>query len=425
MGTLLKGGLLASFDPPSVERADLRLEGGAIAARGAELAAAGGDRVIDCAGRLIIPGLVVAHTHLYSALARGMPPPPRAPRDFQEILDLVWWRLDRALDMQSVRISGLVGAAEAAACGVTTLVDHHASPSCIEGSLAALGESVRAVGLRAALCYEVTDRNGLAEREAGLAENERWIERADGTFLASAVGAHAAFTLADAALARLAALARSSGRPVHIHLAEDKIDAEAFARLDAAGLVAERSIFAHGVHLSDDQRFRIDRAGAWLVHNPRSNLNNAVGYARVARMGSRAALGTDGIGADLFEEARAACFKSNEGGAPLGPAGALGLIAGSHRLARELFGGLRFGSLDPGAPADLVILRYDPPTPLCAENLAGHLIYGLGSRLVEQTLVAGAPVYAHGKLARVSEADVARQGREAAARLWERMARLE
>lgn len=421
MGILLRGGLVATFDPPSVERADLRLEGETIAERGPALTPRPGETVLDCAGRLVIPGLVLAHTHLYSALARGMPAPPRAPRDFKEILELVWWRLDRALDMDSVRASGLVGAAEAAAAGVTTLIDHHASPSCIEGSLTVLADSVRAVGLRGAFCYEVTDRNGLAERDAGLRENERWIERADGRRTAGLVGAHAAFTLDDAALSRIADLSLSSGAPVHIHVAEDKIDSAAFTRLEDAGLVRERNVFAHGVFLSDDQMFRIFRAGAWLVHNPRSNMNNAVGYARVARMGPRVALGTDGIGADLFEEARAACFRSNEAKNGLGPTGALALLAGGHRLAGEIFAGQRFGVLAPGAPADVVVLRYDPPTPLTSENLAGHVIYGLSTRMVEHTIVAGELVLQSGRLVRVDEPGVALEGRKAAERLWKQL----
>src|SRR5437762_2654577 len=170
MSYLLKEATLVTLDPPAIERADLRVAAGHIVERAAQLDAGADDEVISLAGKLIIPGMVCAHTHLYSALARGMPAPPRTPVNFKEILELIWWRLDRALDEETIYWSAIAGALEAARTGTTCLFDHHSSPSHITGSLQIVREAIEKVGLRAVLCYEVTDRGGTREREQGLDE---------------------------------------------------------------------------------------------------------------------------------------------------------------------------------------------------------------------------------------------------------------
>jgi cytosine/adenosine deaminase-related metal-dependent hydrolase len=238
------------------------------------------------------PGLVCAHTHLYSALARGMPAPPRTPHTFPEILELVWWRVDRALDLEMLRWGALLGALEALEAGTTAIVDHHSSPNAVEGSLDVIADACAEVGVRVLCCYEVTDRNGADGAKAGLAENERFL-RAGGRGL---VGAHASFTLSDETLDAVCGLASDLGVGVHIHVAEDLVDAAAGDRL--AARADDRWILAHAVHLEQE-------LPGTVVHNPRSNLNNAVGYGRPVRFG-RVALGTDGIGADMLEEFRLA-----------------------------------------------------------------------------------------------------------------------
>jgi len=246
------------------------------------------DAVID----MTTPGLVCAHTHLYSALARGMPAPPRTPRTFPEILELVWWRVDRALDLEMLHWGAMLGALEALEAGTTAIIDHHSSPGAPEGSLDVIAQACAEVGVRVLCCYEVTDRNGPDATKAGLAENERYL-RAGGRGL---VGAHAAFTLSEATLDAVCGLATDLGVGVHVHVAEDLVDVPAGARL--ADRADDRWILAHAVHL--------DRTlPGTVVHNPRSNLNNAVGYGRPARF-PRVALGTDGIGADMLEEFRLA-----------------------------------------------------------------------------------------------------------------------
>ncbi|MGH9259192.1 MAG: amidohydrolase family protein [Acidimicrobiales bacterium] len=238
------------------------------------------------------PGLVCAHHHLYSALARGMPAPPRTPTNFTEILDQIWWRLDAALDLDLVRWSALLGAVEALEAGTTAIVDHHASPSAIDGSLDVVAAACAEVGVRVVCAYEVTDRHGPAGAKAGLAENERFL-RAGGRGL---VGAHACFTLGDETLDAVVGLAADLGVGVHIHVGEDAVDAGAAERLRPHA--RDDWLLAHCVHVDPPL------AGT-IAHNPRSNMNNGVGYARPARWsaaGNRVVLGSDGIGAAMVDE---------------------------------------------------------------------------------------------------------------------------
>ncbi|HEX6738241.1 MAG TPA: amidohydrolase family protein [Vicinamibacteria bacterium] len=429
---LLKGALVATLDPPRVEPADLRIDAaeGRIAQRGAGLAPGPGDDVVSCDGALVLPGLVNAHTHLYSALARGMPAPTPPPRSFVEVLERVWWRLDRALDAESVHLSALVGAIEAARSGTTLLVDHHSSPSFIRGSLEVLRRAVEEVGLRSVLCYEVTDRNGPEGRAAGLAENDAFLAGAESPLTRGLVGAHASFTLSEEALQELGQLVQRRGRGVHVHVAEDRADVEDAqarygetvpARLLRHGLLT-RALLAHCVHLPAADVAFVHSQGAWIAHNPRSNMNNHVGHAAFGAP-ARVALGTDGIDQDLLAELRAAFFKMRDAGRPDAFGAALELLAGGHRLAAALFG-LPFGKLDEGGPADLVVLDYVPPTPIAADNLAGHLLFGLDRSHVRDVMVAGRWVVRERRLTTVDTAAVYAQARQAARDLWAHMSRL-
>jgi putative selenium metabolism protein SsnA len=426
---ILKNGIVATLDPQNVERTDLRIQGGDIAERGPRLRPAPAEEVLDLEGALVMPGLVNAHTHLYSALARGMPAPLPPPRGFVEILEGVWWRLDRALDEESVRLSGLVGAIEAARSGTTALFDHHASPSFIEGSLAALQRAVEEVGLRSVLCYETTDRNGLDGRDAGIAENRAFLAGDPTALTRGMVGAHASFTLSDESLDLLARAARDLGSSVHVHVAEDRCDVEdsrrrggtgVVERLRRRGLVGAQALLVHCVHLAADELREAQDAGAWLVHCPRSNANNAVGRASTPAF-RRAALGTDGLDEDMLAEARAAFLGMRDAGRGDAVEAAVRMLAEGQRLAGVHFG-LPLGRLDAGAPGDLVVLDYRPPTPLTAENLAGHLLFGLDRSHVRSTMVAGRFVLRDRRIAGVDEEAVFARAREAAEGLWRRMA---
>ncbi|MGE5127625.1 MAG: amidohydrolase family protein, partial [Betaproteobacteria bacterium] len=234
---LLRNATVATLDPPRVVTTDLRIAGDRIAESAAALSLRPDEELVDLAGALVLPGLVNAHTHLYSALARGMPGPAESPRRFVEILERVWWRLDRALDEETVYLSALVGAIEAARSGTTLLVDHHASPSFVRGSLATLRRAVEEVGLRSVLCYETTDRNGLPGRDAGIAENRAFAATAPGALTRGMVGAHASFTLSDESLGLLRAAVAERASGLHLHAAEDLADVEDCRRRCGAGVV--------------------------------------------------------------------------------------------------------------------------------------------------------------------------------------------
>ncbi len=284
------------------------------------------------------PGLVCAHHHLYSALARGMPAPPVTPTSFTEILEQVWWRLDVALDLEMLRWSAMLGALEALECGTTAIVDHHEGPSAIEGSLDVIATACAQVGVRVRPCYGVTDRHGPDGARRGLAENERFL-RAGG---AGMVGIHAAFTCSDDTLTSAAGLARDLGTGVHVHVAEGTVDADAPRRL--SGLVADDWLVVHGVHLPSPPPG--DLARATLAHCARSNMHNAVGYARPSAWPGRVVLGTDGIGADMLDELRVAYVRAREHDVTTTPS--------------EVWGWLEAGAaLVPEARADRVRWSYD------------------------------------------------------------------
>jgi putative selenium metabolism protein SsnA len=425
---LLEGGIVASLDPLGVEKTCLRIEGDTIVARGPALAPAAGEEVVELAGALVLPGFVNAHTHLYSALARGMPAPAEPPRSFVEILERVWWRLDRALDPESSYLSGLVGAIEAARSGTTVLFDHHSSPSCIAGSLATLQRATEEVGLRSVLCYETTDRNGAGGRDEGLAENRGFLASGPSPLTRGLLGAHASFTLSDESLDRLAATVRDASSGLHVHAAEDGADVEdslrrcgkgVVGRLVDHGLVGPGTLLVHGVHFAEAELNTAQQAGAWLVHCPRSNMNNGVGQAQTTAF-RRAALGTDGLDQDMLAEARAAFLGMTSAGRGDAAAAAVAMLVGGQRLAADAFG-LPLGSLSPGAPADLVVLDYRPPTPLTADNLAGHLLFGLDRSHVRSTMVAGRFVLRDRRITSVDEAAVATRARAAAEGVWARM----
>lgn len=335
------------------------------------------------------PGLVCAHHHLYSTLARGMPAPPRTPTDFRSILEQVWWRLDSALDAEMIRWSAMLGAVEAIESGCTAIIDHHESPGCIEGSLDLLADACAEVGVRVECSYGVTDRHGADGARAGLAENERFLRAGR----RGRVGVHAAFTCTDATLEAAAGLARDLGVGVHIHVAEGIDDIDAPRRL--AGLTADDWLLVHGVHLPDDHGLR-----GTIVHNPRSNMNNAVGYARPARFTNPVALGTDGIGAAMLDEFRVGFARLREDDVTQTPETAWRWLDTS-------------AALFPEVADDTVTWSYPTIDPWC-------LAYTTDVRALDVT-IDGETVLADGTPTRVDAAEVRARAAEQATRLFARL----
>ena len=355
---------------PRVEITDLRVVGDRIVERGVDLAPGDEDEVRDLRGQTILPGHVNAHHHLYSTLAPGMPAPGRTPRNFQDILTEIWWKLDRTLDKDSIHLSAVAGAWNSARCGTTLVFDHHSSLTAVDGSLDMVERGLAEVGVRGCLCYEVTDRGGPGSRDSTLAESRRYLEKlrdapADGVpAFRSVVGAHANFTLEDRTLMRLAELCDEFGTGVHMHLAEGVTDRDVCAergwpepvkRLENHGLLRPDTLLAHGVDLRPDELKLIGERGCWLLHNARSNMNNGVGRAPVDLFPANAAFGTDGLDGNMWGEMRTSFFRGNETGrGPLGFHGVSRFWIGGYQLARRIFGE-PFGSLDAGAPADFIV----------------------------------------------------------------------
>jgi cytosine/adenosine deaminase-related metal-dependent hydrolase len=335
------------------------------------------------------PGLVCAHHHLYSSLARGMPPPPVTPRSFREILEQVWWRLDAALDVEMIRSSAMLGALEALEAGTTAIVDHHESPNAIEGSLDVIAAACAEVGVRVVAAYGVTDRHGAEGAERGLEENRRFI----GGGGRGLVGVHAAFTCTDETLEAAAGLASDLGVGVHVHVAEGPEDAEAAERLE--GLTTPAWLLAHCVHLPTDHRL-----SGTVLHNPMSNLNNSVGYADPARFANPVALGTDGIGGDVLDSFRVAHAMHRSADVTASP--------------EEAWRWLETGwDLVPEARHDVVTWSYEPMDPW-------HVAFTPGIRPIE-VVVDGHTVLSDGVATRVDAAEVRARAAEQAKRLHARL----
>jgi cytosine/adenosine deaminase-related metal-dependent hydrolase len=335
------------------------------------------------------PGLVCAHHHLYSSLARGMPPPPKTPTDFQEVLEQIWWRVDTALDLEMLRWSAMLGALEALESGTTAIVDHNESPNAIEGSLDVIAEACAEVGVRVLTTYGITDRHGADGARRGLAENERFI-KAGGPGL---VGIHAAFTCSQESLEAAAGLAEDLGVGVHIHVAEGVGDTDAPQKLD--GLTRDSWLLAHCVHLPTDHTLK-----GTILHNARSNLNNAVGYANPARFSNPVALGTDGIGANMIESFRIAYVMERSVDVSCGP--------------DDAWSWLETGwDIIPEARNDEVTWSYEPMDPW-------HLAFTPGVRPL-QVKIDGQVLLADGRPTRVDPVEIRAKAAEQAARLHARL----
>lgn len=397
--------------------------------------AAGGAEVIDAQGRLIAPGAINAHMHLYSTLSRGMALKDAPPADFNQILERLWWRLDKALTLEDLEPTAELPLADALRAGVTTVVDHHASPAAIDGSLDVLAEVAGRLGVRLCTCYEVSDRDGPEAFAAGVAENLRFARRAAGDpLLAAMFGLHASFTLSDDSLRRCAAAAREAGLACHVHVAEAESDAAdarqrgaegALDRLQRLGALPAGSLAIHCVHTSEREWAALARAGAFAVHNPQSNMNNAVGAAPVERMlaaGVPVGIGTDGMQADVRQDLRAAFLLAHHRtGDPRTLWAESGAMLETNRsIASRLFG-CRLGVLEPGAAADVVEYDYLPPTPLQADNYLGHMLFGLYAAPARTAAVAGRLRLRDGRVLGSDPAAVAERARRCAVAVWERL----
>ncbi len=431
---------------------------------------------IDAARKVVMPGLINAHTHFYSTFARGLTKAKPAS-NFVGVLKNLWWRLDSALTTEDCYYSALIPLLDSIRHGTTTLIDHHASPNAVPGSLAAIEKAVKETGLRACLCYEVSDRDGARISWEGLEENAAFIRRYRGGgasnqepgakgkasragasrithhasrkaqrlltssptepgHVAALFGLHAAFTLKDSTLEKAAALGQELGTGFHIHVAEANSDQEfsirkhglrVVERLNKFGILGAQSIAAHCVHVNRKEMDILSETQTAVVHNPQSNLNNAVGIADLIALNQRkvlVGLGTDAMTNNMLEEVRVALWAQHL--RAQNPSVGWGevvsaLFLNNPKIASRIFN-LPMGAIREGCVGDVVVVDYDPPTPLDQGNCFGHLIFGLSQATVDTTIVGGRVLMENRRLSLdLDEARINARGRELAGKLWQRL----
>ncbi len=392
---------------------------------------------VDCSGKIVLPGFICAHHHFYSTMARGMAIPGEPAKNFVEILEKLWWKVDRALGEEDILLSAQLPLIDCIRNGTTTIIDHHASPSMRDGSLDIIEKAVRQSGLRASLCYEVSDRNVIG---GGIAENERFIKKVgqgDGQ-IAAMMGLHASFTLSEQTLEKCVGIAKDGNVGCHIHVAEDLSDREdslkkynktIVNRLQKVGAAGKKSIFVHCVHIDEDEMDIVANTGTIVVHNPESNMNNAVGVTQILKVlnkGILVGLGTDGMGSDMLAQMRCAYLLhrlANHDPRVAFMEAPQMLLQNNAEIVKRQFG-LVLGEIAEGRPADLAVIDYCPPTPLTEANFLGHLIFGLVDAVVDTTVCRGKILMQGKKIVSMDEEKLAARSRELAPRMWQRLQEL-
>ena len=412
------------YDGESVRRGNFSIYNGKITFEDVPL-----DRVINAEGYVFIPGLINAHHHTYSSLARGVPF-QRKLRNFYENLAYFWWRWDASLDEESVYYSALFGAMESLKKGVTLIFDHHASFSFIDGSLSVLKKGFSLAGVRSVVCFEVSDRMGLKIAKKTVEENLRFIKSEEDEMIKGAVGMHAAFTIGSKTMEDLKTVVLETGRPIHIHVAEDRFDRDynlsvfgktPLQRLDENGILSG-ALLAHVIWVDENDMELIKKHRAFVLHNPESNMNNSVGYFKIIDMVNREInilLGTDGFSHSILTQARSAVLNATSRGYNGWDIFQRSLMEKNYELASSFFNA-KFGKIAEGYVADVAGFRYVPPTPLYKDNLFAHLFFGFAEKEADFVIVDGNLVIEHGKFVMLDEDEIRTKAREAARKLWDR-----
>jgi putative selenium metabolism protein SsnA len=421
-------------DGEYIERGYVTIENDEIVAVGAGESRYEGAN-LDFVGRLVMPSFVNAHTHIYSTLSRGMRLSPFNPDSFTELLEQLWWRLDRSLTLEELRISGYVAAIESLKSGVTTLFDHSASPNAISGSLETIAGAVNTTGLRYCGAYEVSDRDGAKARDEGIRENMEF-SRFNTSFRRGFFGLHASLTLSRETLS-LVSKEVSGSVPIHVHIAEGPEDQErslslfdqrVLERFHRSGLMSPGSIYAHCIHTTPEERELIPRTGGSIALNVQSNTNNGVGlpdWKSFLREGVETAIGNDGYGFNLCHDLRFTLLTPHYLSRDPRVSGSLDLqdtlFGANYRLATRTFGA-NLGTVREGSTADLVVIDYRSPTPVDAGNFLDHFFFGICDNIkVTDAFVSGRHVLSGGRATMVDEEEIYSEARKLSAILWKRI----
>ncbi len=437
---ILTGGTILTFDQdkPLLEQQAILIDDGYIVKIGAD----------DCfqnevcerinvEGKIIMPGLINAHHHFYSTFVTGLGKAAPA-KNFSAVLENLWWRLDKKLLPEDNYYSALISILTSIRKGTTTIIDHHSSPYAVKNSLSQIANAVRETGIKASLCYEVSDRDGAEITQAGIEENYEWLKYCQNNpnpFLKGLLGLHAAFTLSDKTLANIADKIAELNCGIHIHTAEaeadEKYNVEHFGRrvverLNDFNLLNSKSILAHGVYLNARELILAAEKGAAIVTNPQSNLNNAVGIADVCKMtelGITVGLGTDAMTNNMLEEVRVGVWAQHlkQNDPSRGFTEIASALVFNNPVIAQKYWGEKYGTIKEGSPADIIIVDYIPHTPFNEETWMGHLVYGISQANVEATICQGKILMWNGELLLdIDEQEVKAKARELAEKLWER-----
>ncbi|MCP5047268.1 MAG: amidohydrolase family protein, partial [bacterium] len=360
--------------------------------------------LLDCSGKLVMKSFACGHHHIYSALARGMGAPQKIPGNFYEILKYIWWTLDKCLDMDMIQASALVTALYCAKNGVTFVIDHHASPFAVENSLQTIASAFDRVGVSHLLCYELSDRDGEKSRQKGLEESENYLQNNPGL-----VGLHASFTVGNQLLEKAVVLAGKYNSGIHVHAAEDQADQDyclkdhqirVIERFSHAGVLSfPKTILAHCLHLTDDERQILKQSPVYIAQNTDSNLNNNVGFfhSRMLKE-NNIMLGTDGMYSDMLRSAKAA-FLVGQGTEGIS-------LQGIYSRFRNVHHYIRANKFAGDGDNNLVVLDYDTPTVINRENFYGHFIYGIESSHIESVISNGRLIVKNRKILTVNESEI-------------------
>ncbi len=425
MGIVLKNTTFIQWDTLEFSKGDILVEEGPggdirIVQEGIKPAEANGYTMLDCTGKLVTKSFAIGHHHVYSAFARGMPPPPVLPQNFREILQYIWWTLDKSLDKESIRYSALATAIASAKAGATFVIDHHASPSCISGSLDIIANAFEEVGIGHLLCYEATDRDGPGKAKKGLEETERYLENHQGL-----VGLHASFTVGPETLKRAVELMRVFHSGIHMHLAEDKYDQEhclqtyyqqVTHRLNEAGVLdSPKTILVHGLHLDAGERDIIRKKPCWIAENMESNLKNRVGCFNSKGLGGNIMLGTDGMHSDMLRSAKAAFFAGQH-------CDHIDFLKTYQRF-RNVHRYISQNNFAGDGNNNLVVLEYDSPTEVNRENFPAHFVFGLQAAHIRDVIANGELIVKNRIIQTIDQDLVFKETSKHARRLWEKMGR--
>lgn len=393
---------------------------------------------LDAKGKVIMPGMINSHMHIYSAFARGMALDGPVSKNFSDILNNLWWRLDKVLTLEDTRFSAYTTLIDCIKTGTTTVFDHHASPYAVEGSLFEIADIAKGLGIRTNLCYEVSDRDGEAILQAGIKENIEFIRYAntkDQDMVKGMFGMHASFTLSDKSLDQCANEMAGLPAGYHIHVAEGHADLEdalsnhdkrVVERLNEFGILGEQTIAVHCIHIDEEEMGLLASTHTNVVHNPESNMGNAVGCSPVIEMmqkGIQVGLGTDGYTADMFESMKVGNIIHKHH--LQDPSVAWGeipimLYHNNRNIAAKYFQ-TPLGMLKEGGAGDVILVDYDPLTPMTKDNVDAHILFGACGKSVTHTIIGGKIVMKDREIQGIDEKEIFAKSREVAKKLWARV----